>query len=154
MEALSTGKARGTPALCHVSKSPPDISVHSRGTCFSWTASNFTPRIDSHQDGTWDSPLGKPRGKASRVSHRSFDRGEGKHDTAATTPEKSARSCPYSSRGPTSLWRVKKYHMIHVSMERSPQVPATNAHKVLGTSNDGSGIMRGPRATSMGTDFS
>ena len=115
MEALSTGKARGTPALCHVSKSPPDISVHSRGTCFSWTASNFTPRIDSHQDGTWDSPLGKPRGKASRVSHRSFDRGDGKHDTAATTPEKSARSCPYSSRGPTSLWRLKKYPMIHVS---------------------------------------
>ena len=34
VEALSTGKARGTPGSCHHSKSPPDVSVHSRGTCF------------------------------------------------------------------------------------------------------------------------
>ena len=64
-EALSTGKARGTPGLCHHSQSPPDVSVHSRKTCFPCTASSFKPRIDSHQGGTLDSPLGKPRGKAS-----------------------------------------------------------------------------------------
>ena len=46
------------------SQSHPDVSVHSRETCFSCTASNFKPRIDSHHGGTWDSPLGKPRGKA------------------------------------------------------------------------------------------
>ena len=28
-------------------------------------ASTFKPRIDSHHGGTWDSPVGKPRGKAS-----------------------------------------------------------------------------------------
>ena len=33
-EALSTGKARGTPGSCHHSQSPPDVSVHSRETCF------------------------------------------------------------------------------------------------------------------------
>ena len=27
-------------------------------------ASTFKPRIDSHQGGTWDSPVRKPRGKA------------------------------------------------------------------------------------------
>ena len=43
---------------------PPDVSVYYRETCFSCTASNFKPRIDSHHGGTWDSPLGKPRGKA------------------------------------------------------------------------------------------
>ena len=63
-EALSTGKARGTPGSCHHSQSPPDISVHSRETCFPCTASTFKPRIHSHHGGTWDSPVGKPHGKA------------------------------------------------------------------------------------------
>ena len=64
-EALSTGKARGTPGSCHHSQSPPDVSVHSRETSFPCTASMLKPRIHSHHGGTWDSPVGKPRGKAS-----------------------------------------------------------------------------------------
>ena len=64
-EALSTGKGRGTPGSCHRSQSPLDVSVHSRETCFPCTASTFNPRIDSHHGGTWDSPVGKPRVKAS-----------------------------------------------------------------------------------------
>ena len=64
-EALSTGKVRGTPGSCHHSQSPPDVSVHSRENCFPCTASTFKPRIDSHHGGTWDSPVGKPREKAS-----------------------------------------------------------------------------------------
>ena len=63
-EALSTGKARGTPGSCHHFKSPPDVSVHFRGTRFPSTASTFTPRIHSHHGGMWDSPVRKPRGKA------------------------------------------------------------------------------------------
>ena len=66
--ALSTGKERGTPGSCHHSQSPPDVSVHSRKACFPGTSSTFKPRIDSHHGGTWDSPVGKPRGKASRES--------------------------------------------------------------------------------------
>ena len=42
----------------------PSVSVHSRETCFPCTASTFKPRIDSHDCGTWDIPVGKPRGKA------------------------------------------------------------------------------------------
>ena len=42
-----------------------DVSFHSRETCFPCTASTFKPRIYSHHGGTWDSPVGKPRGKAS-----------------------------------------------------------------------------------------
>ena len=64
-EAFSTGKGRGTPGSCHHFQNPPDVSVHSRGTCFPFTASTFTLRIDSHHGGTSDSPVGKPRGKAS-----------------------------------------------------------------------------------------
>ena len=63
--ALSTGNERGTPVSCHHSQSPTDVSVHSSETCFPCTASTFKPRIDSHHGGTWDSPQGKPRGKAS-----------------------------------------------------------------------------------------
>ena len=63
-EALSTGKARGNQGSCHHSLSPPDVSVHSRETYFPCTASSFKPRIDSHHGGTWDNPVGKPRGKA------------------------------------------------------------------------------------------
>ena len=53
----------------------PDVSVHSRETCFPCTASTFKPRIDSHHGVTWDSPEGKPRGIASRESL------EGKQET-------------------------------------------------------------------------
>ena len=95
-EALSTGKARGTPGSCHHSQSPPDVSVHSRESCFPCTASTFKLRIGSHHRGTWDSPVGKPRGKASRESHRSLDPREGKRNTAATVRKESARACPHS----------------------------------------------------------
>ena len=63
-EALSTGKARGNPGSCHHSQSQPDVSVHSRETCFPFNASTFKTRIDSHHGGTWDSTVGKARGKA------------------------------------------------------------------------------------------
>jgi hypothetical protein len=87
-------KGRGTAASCHHSQSPPDISVHSRGTCFPCTASSFTPSIDSHHGGTWDRPVGKPRGKASWVSHRSHDRSAGRRDTVVTPRDESERACP------------------------------------------------------------
>ena len=83
-QGLSIGKARGTPGSCHHSKSLPDVSVHFRGTCFPCTASTFKPRIHSHHGGTWDSPVGKPRGKASRESQRSLDPHDGNRDTSAT----------------------------------------------------------------------
>ena len=35
-----------------------------QGNLFPYTASNFRTRIYSHHGGTWDSPLGKPLGKA------------------------------------------------------------------------------------------
>ena len=63
-EALSSGKARGTPGSCHHSQRPPDVSVHSRENYFPCTASTLKPRINSHHGGTWDIPVGKPQGKA------------------------------------------------------------------------------------------
>ena len=114
-EALSTGKARGTPGSCHHSQSPPDVSVHFRETCFPCTSSTFKLRIDSHHGDTWESPVGKPRGKASRESHRSLDPRQGKRDTAATAREESARACPHSRRGLPPLGRLQKYPKIHVN---------------------------------------
>ena len=63
----------------------------------------------------WESLVGKPRGKASRESHRSLDPREGKRDTAAKAREESARACPHSIRGLSSLGRLQKYPKIHVS---------------------------------------
>ncbi|KAI4573987.1 hypothetical protein MJG53_012163 [Ovis ammon polii x Ovis aries] len=77
------------------------------------------PRIDSHHVCTWDSPVGKPRGKApwkdTRESHRCFDPRGGLRDTAATALEESASACPHSRRGLTPLGRLQKYPKIHVS---------------------------------------
>ena len=63
----------------------------------------------------WESHVGKPRGKASSESHRSFDPREGKRDTAARAQEQSARACPHSRRGVTPLGRLQKSPKIHVS---------------------------------------
>ena len=128
-EALSTGKARGTPGSCHDTQSPPDVSVHSRDSCFPCIASTFKPRIDSHHGCTWDSPAGQLCGKASRESHRSLDPHKGKRYTAATAREESACTCPHSRRALTPLGRLQKYPKIHVSTVRNPQVPAPTPHK-------------------------
>ena len=92
--------------------------------------------------GLWESLVGKPRGKASRESHRSLDPREGKRNTAATTWEESARACPHSRRGLTSLGRLQKYPKSMSALERNPQVPAATPHKVLGPGIDGRGILR------------
>ncbi|KAI4552094.1 hypothetical protein MJG53_000070 [Ovis ammon polii x Ovis aries] len=151
--ALSTGKARGTPGSCHHSKSPPDVSVHSRGTCFPCTALTFKLRIDSHHVCTWDSPVGKPRGKprgkVSRENHRSFAPRGGLRDTAATALEESASACAQSRRGLTPRGRLQNDPKIHVSTgeessgsgpdstqglrprqrrERNPERPPRNSH--------------------------
>ena len=63
----------------------------------------------------WETLVGKPRGKASRESHRSLDPRDGKRDTAATALEESDRACPHSRRGLTPLRRFQKYPKIHVS---------------------------------------
>ena len=97
----------------------------------------------------WESLVGKPPGKASRESYRSVDPRKGKRDTAATAREESARACPDSRRGLTSLGRLLKYPKIHVRAgeessgsgidytqglrprhrrERNPERPPSNSH--------------------------
>ena len=96
-----------------------------------------------------ESLMRKPRGKASRESHRSLHPREGKRDTAATAREESAPACPHSRPGLTPLGRLQKYPNIHVSTgeessgssthssqdlrpwhrrERNPERPASNSH--------------------------
>ena len=150
---LCTGKARGTPGSCHHSQSPPDVSVHSRETCFPCTASTSS-RGSTHTTvarGTdlWVSLMGKPRVKTSRESHRSLDPREGKRDIAATAREESAPAFRHSRQGLTPLGRLQKYPKIHVSTgeessdsgtdstqdlmaqhrrERNPERPPSNSH--------------------------
>ena len=97
----------------------------------------------------WESLVGKPPGKASRESHISLDPRKGKRDTAAIARDESARACPNSKRGLTSLGRLEKYPKIYVSTgeessgsgtdstqglrprhrrERNPERPPSNYH--------------------------
>ena len=97
----------------------------------------------------WESLVGKPRGKASRESHRSLDPRQGTRDTAATAREERARACPHSIRGLSPLGRLQKYPKIHVTTgdqssgsgthsaqdlrprhrrERNPERPPSSSH--------------------------
>ena len=140
------------------SQSPLDVSVHSRETCFPCTASTFNPRIHSHHGDTWDSPVGKPHGKASRERHRSLDPREGKRDTAATAREESARACPHSRRGLTPLGRLQKYPKIHVSTGEESSGSGTDCKQGLSPQHrrerKPKRPPRSPRATPKGTGLS
>ena len=63
-----------------------------QGTLFPSTASTFKPRIDSHQGGTWDSSVGKPREKASWESLRG-------NSLIPCSTRREARHCCYRSGG-------------------------------------------------------
>ena len=102
----------------------------------------------------WESLRGKPRGKASRDSHRSLDPRDGKRDTAATAREESARACPHSRQGLTPLGRLQKYRRIHISTGEESSGSDPTPHKVLGPGIDGRGIATGPLATRIGTGLS
>ena len=79
----------------------------------------------------WESLMGKPRGKASRESHRSLVPREGKRDTAATPREESTREFSHSRGGRTPLGRLQKYPKIHVSTGEESSVSGTDSTKGL-----------------------
>ena len=96
----------------------------------------LSSRVSTHNKaarGTalWERLVGKPRGKASRESHRSLDPREGKCNTAATAREESARACPHSRRGLSPLGRLQKYPKIHVSTGEESSGSGTNSTQGL-----------------------
>ena len=98
VEALTTGKARGTPGSCHYSQSPPDAQSITGKPVFP-ALPRLSSRGSTHTTvvrGTalWESLVGKPPGKASKESHRFLDPRERKSDTAATALEEIAHACP------------------------------------------------------------
>ena len=165
-EALSTGKARGTPGSCHHSQSPPDVSVHSGKPVFP-----ALPRLSSQGSihstvvrGTalWESLVGKPRGKAQSESLVGKPRGKDtdplihvngsltlllqlgrKAHVQAPTRVEDCLPCGNSRSIPRSM----------SPLERNPQVPVPTPVQVLGPGIDGRGIPRGPRAPCMGLAF-
>ena len=82
-EAISTGKAKGTPGSCHHSQSQPDVSVHSGKPVFP-ALPRLSSRGSTHTTvarGTalWESLVGKSRGKASWESLVGKPRGKAPH---------------------------------------------------------------------------
>ena len=102
----------------------------------------------------WESLLGKPRGKASRESHRFFDPREGKPDTAATAGEESARACPHSRRGLTPLGRLQKYPRNRVSTGVESSGSGTDSTQGLMPRHRRERNPERPHATRMGTGLS
>ena len=130
-----------------MSQSIPEETVFPALPRISWRGSTHT--TVARGIALSESLVGNPLGKASRESHRSLDPREGKHDTAATYREESARACPHSRQGLTPLGRLQKYPKIHVSTgeessgsgtistqglrprhqrERNPERPSSNSH--------------------------
>ena len=153
-EAHCTGKARRTHGSCHHSKSPPDISVHSRGSCFPCTASTFMPRNDSHYGGTWYKPVGSLVGKPRGIATDPLIHGKGSVNLLLQLGRKAHVHAPTrdDERLPWGDSRSSPRSMS--AMERNPQVQAPTPHKVLGPGIDGRGIPRGPRATRIWTGLS
>ena len=85
------------PALCRLSSRGSIHTTVARGTAL------------------WESLVGKPRGKASRESHRSLDPRDGKRDTAASAREQISRGCRNSRQGLSPLGRLQKFPKIHIS---------------------------------------
>ena len=83
----------------------------------------------------WESLVGKPRGTASRESHRSLYPSKGKRDTAATAREERARACPHSRPGLTPLGRLQKYPKIHVSTGEESSGSGTDSTQGLRPQN-------------------
>ena len=148
-DAPSTGKARETPGSFQHSKSPADVSVHTRGTCFPCSASTFRPRIYSHHCGTWDSLVGKPREKVLREATNSLTDVTGSLTLRLPRGRTAHVHAPTSSRGLTQAWEtpeVRQYpclhwrgilrfrHRLHTRFrpwhrwERNPERPLSNSH--------------------------
>ena len=104
--------------------------------------------------GTCDNPVGKPRGKASRESHRSLNPRDGKRDTAATAGEASARACPYSRRELTPLGRLQKYPKINVSTGEESSGSGPESPQGLWPQHRRERNRDNPLATRMGTGLS
>ena len=161
-EALSRGKARGTPGSCHHCQSPPDVSVHSREPGFP-ALPRLSSRGSTHTTvargaALWESLVGKPLWKASWESL------EGMPQIPFSTRRVALHCCyssggkctcmPHSRRGLTPLGRLQNTPRSMSALERNPQVPAPTPHKILGAGIDRRGIPRGPRATRMGPGLS
>ena len=103
---------------------------------------------------SWESLVGKPRGKDSGESHRFLHPREGKRDTTATAREESARACPNSRRGLTPLGRLQKYPRNHVSTGVESSGSCTDSTQGLRPRHRRERYPERPHATSMGTGLS
>ena len=117
------------PRVPQMSQSIPGKPVFPALPRLSSLGSNHT--TVARETALWDSLVGKPRGKTSRESHRSLDPSEGKHDTALTALEESARACPHSRRGLNPLGRLQKYPKIHVNTGEEYSGSGTDATQGL-----------------------
>ena len=113
-----------------------------------------TPTTLARVTAQWESLVEKPRGKASRESHRYLDPGDGKRDTAAAAMDESARACPHLRRGLTPLGRLQQYPKIHVSTGEESSGSSSASTQGLRPRHQRERNPERPRATCIGTGLS
>ena len=149
-EALSTGKARGTPDSCHIPR-VPQMSQSIPGKPVFTALPRISSRGSTHTTvarGTalWESLVGKPRGKATDP----LIHAKGKVTLPLQLGRKWHLHVPNGDEYLLPWGDSRSTPRSMSALERNPQVPAPTPHKVLGPAIDGRGIPRGPRATRMG----
>ena len=146
--ALHRKEERNSRVLPPIPASPRFLSPF-QGKLFSLHCLDFNPRIDSHHGGTWDSPVGKPRGKATDP----LIHAKGTVTLLQQLGRKAHVHAPTRDEDCLPWGDSRNTPKIHVSTGEESSLAPT-PHEVLGPSIDGRGIPRVPGATRMGTGLS
>ena len=137
------------PRVLQMSQSIPGITVFPALPQFSSGGSTHTTL--ARGTALWESLVGKPRGKASWERHRSLDPREGSATLQLQLGRKAHVHAPTRTEDRLPRGDSRSTPRSMSALERNPQVLAPNPHKILGPGIDGRGILRGPRASLMGT---
>ena len=123
------------PALPRISSRGSTHSTMARGTAL------------------WLRLMGKPRGKASRESHRSLDPHEGKRELLLLLGRKAHVHAPTRDEDLLPWGDSRGTPRSMSALERNPQVPAPTPHKILGPVIDGEESREAPEQLARGLAF-
>ena len=157
-EALSTGKASGTPG-CATNLIVPERSQSIPGKPVFPALPRVSSRGSTHTTvarGTalWESLVGKPQGKTRGKATDPLIHVKGSVTLLEQLGRKAHVHAPTKDEDCLPWGDSRSTPRSMSAMVRNPQVPAPTPKKILGPGIDGRGNPRGPRATRKGTGLS
>ena len=109
-----------------------------------------TPNMVARGTALWESLVGKPRGEATDPLIQAM----GSVKLLLPLWRKAHVHAPIRDEDLLPWGDSRSTPRFMSALERNPQVPAPTPHKVSGPGFEGKGILRGPRATRIGTGLS